>query len=82
LSYSESDWMNEFTFKEYLMWLRGNIPKYPGLRVLNCSAAQQTASVIRLAVWLKIEPDFIPPGLTDMPQPRDRSIFGGLKATA
>lgn len=82
-AHSESGWVNEGVFTEYLMWLReyyGDDDKI--YLVMDCYSVHRTERVKDLARTLNIEIMFVPPGATDNLQPLDRCIFGAMKGIA
>jgi hypothetical protein len=69
-----------------LEWLRSlrNLPEHKDDRyirlILDGYAARRCDDVLAPSDELGIVPHFIPPGLTDVLRPLDRSVFGALKA--
>jgi hypothetical protein len=69
-----------------MQWLRflRRLPEYADGReihlVMDSYSAPRCAAVKAVAEELRIKVHFIPPGLTDLLQPLDRSEFGALKA--
>ena len=61
-----------------------NLPEYKDGHaihlILDGYASHRCEEVKRLAEELHIHLHYIPPGLTDLLQPLDRSVFGALKA--
>jgi hypothetical protein len=68
---------------EWLKFLR-NLPEFQHGRsihlILDGYSTHRCEAVRTLAARLSIVLHFIPPGLTDLLQPLDRSLFGALKA--
>ena len=82
-THSPPRWMTTEAMMAWLEFLRSP-PEYRGGHALDVIrdgyAIHVCDDVKALADELGIELDFIPPGLTDLLQPPDRSVFGGHKA--
>ena len=82
-AHSESGWVNEQVFSQYLHQIRQYYDDSDKLYlILDVYPAHRNIEVINEAAALNIELIFIPAGLTDTYQPLDRRIFGILKAKA
>ena len=77
-----SDWMTALTMMEWLRFLT-NLAEYQNGRaihlILEGYAAHRCEKVRRLAEGLDIHVHYIRPGLTDLLQPLDHSLFDGLR---
>jgi hypothetical protein len=82
-THSPMAWMMVAAVLEWLKFLR-NVPEFQHGRfshlILDGYATHRCQAVGALAAELRIVLHFIPPGLTDLLQPLDRSVFGALKA--
>jgi hypothetical protein len=82
-THSPSGWMTMPAMLEWLRFLR-NLPEYQDGRdihlILDRYATHLCDDVVALADELGIVLHFIPPEVTDLLQPLDRSVFGALKA--
>lgn len=82
-NHSESGWINDELFQDYLMHLREYFPDDDELHlILDIYKAHLTDNVKAMAEALNIKLHFIPAGMTDLYQPLDRNIFGPFKAIA
>lgn len=82
-NHSESGWINDELFQDYLMHLREYFPDDDELHlILDIYKAHLTDNVKAMAKALNIKLHFIPAGMTDLYQPLDRNIFGPFKAIA
>ena len=82
-THTESGWMTNEAFQEYLRKLREHFgDEEPIHLVLDCYKTHKSEVTRNLANFLKISLHFIPPGMTDEFQPLDRKIFGIVKAYA
>lgn len=82
-SHSESGWINDEIFQEYLMHLKEYFADDEELHlILDIYKSHLTENVKKLAQNLNIILHFIPAGKTDLYQPLDRSVFGPFKAFA
>jgi hypothetical protein len=82
-THSPTGWMTVEAMLEWLKFLR-NLPEFRHGRaihlILDGYATHPCEAVWALAARLSIVLHLIPPGLTDLLQPLDRSVFGTLKA--
>ena len=82
-THSETGWMTNETFQEYLKKLREHFgDNKPIHLVLDCYKTHKSEVTKNLAKNLNMSLHFIPPGMTDAFQPLDRKIFGIVKAFA
>ncbi|OHS92895.1 hypothetical protein TRFO_40805 [Tritrichomonas foetus] len=82
-THTSSEWMTSELFSYYLMKLREfNNDDDPLYLIVDFYVAHLTLPNRDLAINLKIELLFIPPGHTDLFQPLDRSAFEILKGQA
>ena len=82
-THSESGWMTNEAFQEYLKKLREHFGDNETIHlVLDCYKTHKSELTRNLAKNLNISLHFIPPGMTDEFQPLDRKIFGIVKAHA
>jgi hypothetical protein len=80
-SHSESGWMKEHVFTQYLHHLRTQVPSGDRIFLIcDLHASHRTGTVKQVATQLNIELIYIPPGATDRLQPLDRMVFGALKS--
>ena len=80
-THSETGWSTVDTFSEYLMFMREHYGDDDKIwLILDMYTVHRTEKVRQMAEALNIELMFIPPGQTDHFQPRDRAVFGVLKA--
>ena len=94
IGHSESGWSTTKTFFQYLYWLRQEcdaryankrgfvIKETPIDLICDCYSVHIQEDVRNAAAALNINLHFIPPGATDLLQPLDRFVFGGLKSMA
>ena len=82
-AHTPSGWMTTEAMMAWLWFLR-RLPEYSGGQaihvILDGYATHVCDDVRALADELGIVLHFIPPGLTDLLQPLDRSVFGAFKA--
>jgi hypothetical protein len=82
-AHGTTGWMTVETMLLWLDFIR-SLRKYAdghGLHlILGCYAVHRCDAVRERAQTLRIHLHFIPPGLTDIMQPLDRSVLGALKA--
>ena len=82
-SHSESGWVTEDVFCQYLHHIRQYYDDGDKIYLIHdVYTVHRKIEVINEAAALNIEMIFIPAGLTDAYQPLDRRIFGVLKAKA
>jgi hypothetical protein len=82
-SHSESGWMRQEIFAQYLHHLRQQVPDGEKIFLIcDVHASHRTDAVKQLASGLNIDLLYIPPGATDRLQPLDRMVFGALKSEA
>lgn len=80
-SHTESGWMNDEAFAEYLMHIREHFADEKTIHlILDVYKAHLTDDVREIANTLNIVLHFIPAGMTDVYQPLDISIFGPFKS--
>lgn len=82
-AHSESGWVTEDVFAEYLMWLREYYADDDRIYlIMDGYSVHRTQKIKELASNLNIELLFVPPGATDELQPLDRCVFGAMKGIA
>ncbi len=81
-AHSESGWTTEDTFKLYLNNLCDHFNGEEIHLILDCYSVHRMEEIKETAANLNIRLHFIPPGCTDLLQPLDRRVFGGLKGMA
>ena len=83
--HSESGWVTEEVFLQYLQLLREHFGGVDGKKlylILDVYPSHRTDDVKNFAAGLNMELIFVPAGMTDEFQPLDRAVFGCLKAYA
>lgn len=83
--HSESGWVNEEVFLQYLQKLRDYFGGVDGPElhlILDVYPSHRTDDVKNFAAGLNIDLIYVPAGRTDEFQPLDRAVFGCLKVNA
>ena len=80
---TESGWITQPLFCEWLMWLRQTYGTDDKLYlILDCYSIHKEEAIRTISQTLNIELIFVPPGATDELQPLDRYVFGTMKGVA
>ena len=82
--YTETGWISDTLFMDYLVWLRQFYRDVVPISVLlDCYSIHRRQDITAFARdRLNFHFQFIPGGCTDDLQPLDRAVFGSLEATA
>jgi hypothetical protein len=82
LSHQVNGWSDDTIVAEYLRWLRGQNGRRHIVLLWDIFPSHRSNETKSLAARLKIQLEFVPPGMTGECQPLDRRIFGILKGRA
>ena len=82
ITYSETGWCTKDLAIEYLKWINERFNDNHTFLIWDVYPVHKSNEVINQAIESNVHLSFVPPGMTDVWQPLDYSVFGSLKSRA